>query len=73
MNMKKLLCLALAMLLALSATALAETADDLQAQLDAANAQLAELEAQVELYKPFYEKQVVAEFGKDGIIWLEDP
>ena len=72
MNMKKLLCLALAMLLALRAAALAETGDDLQAQLDAANARVAELEAQVELYKPFYEKQVVAEFGEDGIIWLED-
>ena len=72
MNMKKLLCLALAMLVALSAMALAETGDDLQAQLDAANARVAELEAQVALYKPFYEKQVVAEFGEDGIIWLED-
>ena len=72
MNMKKLLCLALAMLVALSAMALAETGDDLQAQLDAANARVAELEAQVELYKPYYEKQVVAEFGEDGIIWLDD-
>ena len=72
MNMKKLLCLALAMLVALSAMALAETGDDLQAQLDAANARVAELEAQVELYKPYYDKQVVAEFGEDGIIWLDD-
>ena len=72
MNMKKLLCLALAMLVALSAMALAETGDDLQAQLDAANARVAELEAQVELYKPYYDKQVVAEFGEDGIIWMDD-
>ncbi|MBQ6347915.1 MAG: peptidylprolyl isomerase [Clostridia bacterium] len=72
MNMKRLLCLALAMLVALSAMALAETGDDLQAQLDAANARVAELEAQVELYKPYYDKQVVAEFGEDGIIWLDD-
>ena len=72
MNLKKLLCLALAMLVALSAMALAETGDDLKAQLDAANARVAELEAQVELYKPYYEKQVVAEFGKDGIIWRDD-
>ena len=72
MNMKKLLCLALAMLVALSAMALAETGDDLQAQLDAANARVAELEAQVALYKPYYDKQVVAEFGEDGIIWLDD-
>ena len=48
MNMKKLLCLVMAMLLALSALALAESQDDLQAQLDAANARIAELEAQVE-------------------------
>lgn len=72
MNMKKLLCLALAMLVALSAMALAETGDELQAQLDAANARVAELEAQVELYKPYYDKQVVAEFGENGIIWLDD-
>lgn len=72
MNMKKLLCLVMAMLLALSALALAESQDDLQAQLDAANARIAELEAQVEQYKPYYEKQVVAEFGQDGIIWRDD-
>lgn len=73
MNMKKLLSLVLAMLLALSALAFAEEAqDDLQAQLDAANARVAELEALVELYKPYYEKQVVAEFGEDGVIWRDD-
>ena len=72
MKMKKMLCLALALLMAFSAMALAETGDDLQAQLDAANARVAELEAQVALYKPYYDKQVVAEFGKDGIIWLDD-
>ena len=72
MKMKKVLCLALALLMAFSAMALAETGDDLQAQLDAANARVAELEAQVALYKPYYDKQVVAEFGKDGIIWLDD-
>ena len=70
MNMKKLLCMAIAMLLSLSAAALAE--DDLQAQLDAANARIAELEAEVALYKPVYEKQVVAEYGEGGIIWRED-
>ena len=74
MNMKKLLCSVMAMLLALSAMALAEpeAEADLQAQLDAANARVAELEAQIELYKPYYEKQVVAEFGDDGIIWRDD-
>lgn len=69
MNLKKLLCMAIAMLLALSAAALAE--DDLQAQLDAANARIAELEAEVELYKPYYESQIVAEYGEGGIIWKE--
>ena len=71
MNVKKLLCMVVAMLMALSAVALAET-DDLQAQLDAANARVAELEAQVELYKPYYEAQIVAEFGDGGIIWRDD-
>ena len=71
MNMKKWLCLALAALMALGTFALAE-GDDLQAQLDAANARIAELEAEVEKYRPFYENQIVAEFGEDGIIWLED-
>ena len=71
MNMKKWLSVALAMLLALSAvSALAE--DDLQAQLDAANARIEELEAEVELYRPYYESQIVAEFGEGGIIWRED-
>ena len=72
MNMKKLLCMVLAMLMALSAMALAEPEEDLQAQLDAANARVAELEAQVALYKPYYEMQVVAEYGDGGVIWLED-
>ncbi len=71
MNMKKWLSVALAMLLALSAvSALAE--DDLQAQLDAANARIEELEAEVEQYRPYYESQIVAEFGEGGIIWRED-
>ena len=71
MNLKKWLCLALAALMALGTFALAE-GDDLQAQLDAANARIAELEVQVEKYRPYYENQIVAEFGEDGIIWLED-
>ena len=71
MNMKKLLCMALAVMLCLGAVAaLAE--DDLQAQLDAANARIAELEAEVELYKPYYENQIVAEYGDGGIIWKEE-
>ena len=71
MNIKSILSLALALLLALSACALAE-GDDLQAQLDEANAHIAELEAEVEKYRPFYEKQIVAEYGEEGIVWLED-
>lgn len=71
MNIKKLLCTVLALLVAFSAMALAET-DDLQAQLDEANARIEALEAEVELYKPYYESQIVAEYGEDGIIWRED-
>ena len=74
MNMRKWLCLVVAMLLALSAAAMAETANaaDLQAQLDAANARIAELEAEVEKYRPVYDSQVVAEYGENGVIWLAD-
>ena len=78
MNMKKLLCLVMAMLVALSAMALAEPEPeaeaevDLQAQLDAANARVAELEALVAQYKPYYDQQVVAEYGDDGVIWRDD-
>ena len=75
MNFRKLLCMVMAMLLAVGAMALAEeqaAPADLQAQLDAANALIAELEAEVAKYLPFYEMQVVAEYGDDGIIWLAD-
>ena len=71
MNLKKTLCTLLALVLAFGAMALAE-GDDLQAQLDAANARIAELEAEVELYKPYYEQQIVAEYGEGGLIWRED-
>ncbi len=71
MNMKKWISLTLALLLCAGAFALAE-GDDLQAQLDEANARIAELEAQVELYKPYYDSQIVAEYGDGGIIWRED-
>ena len=71
MNMKQLICMVLSVLLCLGAvSALAE--EDLQAQLDTANARIAELESEVELYKPFYESQIVAEYGEGGIIWKED-
>ncbi|MBR2699605.1 MAG: peptidylprolyl isomerase [Clostridia bacterium] len=71
MNIKRILCLVMALVLALGVCALAE-GDDLQAQLDEANAHIAELEAQVEKYRPFYERQIVAEYGDEGIVWLED-
>ena len=70
MTVRRIICICMALVLALGcAAALAE--DDLQAQLDAANARIAELEAQVETYYPFYMAQIVARFG-DHIIWLED-
>ena len=71
MNLKKFLCMVMAMLLATGAFALAET-DDVQAQLNAANERIAQLEAEVELYRPYYEQQIVAEYGEGGIIWRED-
>ena len=73
MNMRKWLCAAIALVLAISAFALAEGGeDDLQARLDAANTRIEELEALVEKYRPFYEAQVLAEYGEDGIVWKED-
>ena len=70
MTIRKILSLCMALVLALSLTgALAE--EDLQAQLDAANARIAELEEQVNTYYPFYIAQIVARFG-DNIVWLED-
>lgn len=69
--MKKLLCMLMALMMALGCAALAEESD-LQQQLDAANARIEELEAQVETYYPFYFAQVVATYGEDGVIWLAD-
>ena len=62
--MKKLMCLVLALVLC-GAMAFAES------DLDAANARIAELEAQVALYKPFYDAQIAAEFA-GGVIFVED-
>lgn len=69
MKMKRVLCLVLALILC-GALALAEDTD-LQAQLDAANARIAELEAQVEQYKPYYDAQIVAEY-EGGVIFRDD-
>lgn len=71
MNLKRILCMVLALMMAMAALALAES-DDLQAQLDAANARIAELEAQVEKYYPVYESQVVAEYGDGQVVLLQD-
>ena len=69
--MKKWICICVALVLALSSfCALAE--EDLQAQLDAANETIAALQAQVDTYYPFYAAQIVATYGADGVIWLED-
>ena len=69
MTIRKLLCLCLALMLC-CAGAFAE--GDLQAQLDAANAKIAELQAQVDKYYPYYAAQIVATYGEDGIIWVEE-
>ncbi len=69
--MKKLLCAVLALVLALGcACAMAE--DDLQDKLDEANARIADLEAKVARYEPFYTAQLAATYGDDGVIWVED-
>ena len=73
MSMRKIICAFLALML-LIVTCAATLADDLdlQAQLDAANARIEALEAEVELYRPYYEAQIVAEYGEGGIVWLAD-
>lgn len=71
MTMKKILCICMALVLALGCMA-AFAEEDLQAQLDAANAKIAELQAQVDAYYPYYFAQIVATYGEDGVIWLED-
>ena len=69
--MKKILCICIALILSLGCMcAMAE--EDLQAQLDAANAKIAELQAKVDAYYPFYAAQILATYGEDGVIWLED-
>lgn len=70
MNIHKLLSIMLALMLTLGCTALAE--EDLQAQLDAANERIAELEAQVETYYPYYISQVVAIFGNGEVVELKE-
>lgn len=73
MNMRKIMCMAVAMLMALCSVAFADTEADLQAQLDAANARIAELEALInDVYMPIYETQIAAEYGEDGIVWVAD-
>ena len=63
MSIKKILCLVLALVLC-GAAALAEP------DLESANARIAELEAEVEKYKPYYDAQVIAEYT-DGVIFRD--
>ncbi len=121
MNLKKILCVCLALVLALAVTGCSSSKDiqaqldaanvsiaELQAQLDAANAtidelqaaaeaaaaepvaveaeaatepalgdsdaeaKIAELQALVDTYYPYYIAQIVATFGEDGVVWLDD-
>lgn len=46
-------------------------ADSIEEKIAAANQRIAELEALVEKYKPYYESQIVATYGDDGIIWKD--
>ena len=68
--MKKLLCACLALIMMMSCAAFAQ--EDLQAQLYAANATIEELQALVDTYYPYYQAQIVATYGEDGIVWLAD-
>lgn len=68
--MKKILCAVLAVVMMLGCAAFAE--NDLQAQLDAANAKIEELQALVDAYYPYYKAQIVATYGEDGVVWLKD-
>lgn len=70
MMIRKVLCLVLALALC-GAMAFAEEGGDLQAQLDTANERIAELEAQVELYQPYYDAQVIVEYD-GGVVFLDD-
>ena len=121
MNLKKILCVCLALVLALAVTG-CSSSKDIQAQLDAANVSVAELQAQldeanatiaelqaaaeaaeaepvaveteaatepalgdsdaeakiaelqalVDTYYPYSLAQIVATFGEDGVVWLDD-
>ena len=68
--MKKLLCAVLALVLVFCTCAMAE--EDLQAKLDEANAKIADLEALVAKYEPFYNAQLAATFGDDGVVWVDE-
>ena len=121
MTLKRILCVCLALVLALAVTG-CSSSKDVQAQLDAANvcitelqaeldeanatiadlqaaveaaeaeplaaeteadaeaalgdsdaeAKIAELQALVDAYYPYYAAQIVATFGEDGVVWLND-
>lgn len=71
MTIKKILCLCTALVLALGCISVSAE-EDLQAQLDSANAKIEELQALVDAYYPYYAAQIVATYGEDGVIWLKD-
>ena len=68
MTIKKLLCIVCALVVALGCVAFAE--EDLQAQLDAANARVAELEALVDYAKTYNLRYFAGTTGPD---MLTDP
>lgn len=72
MTMKKILCALIAMAVVLSCFVCALAEQDLQAELDAANAKIEELQALVDAYYPYYMAQIAATYGEDGIIWIKD-
>ena len=45
---------------------------ELQTKLDEANAANTELQALVDTYYPYYAAQIVATYGEDGVVWLQD-
>ena len=72
MTIRKILCICVALVLALGCVGTLAEEEDLQAQLDAANAKIEELQKQVDTYYPYYFAQIVATYGEDGVVWLKD-
>ncbi len=72
MKLRRIACLLMALAMTLSGLALADSeTDDLSARVEELEQQLAEAQALAELYYPYYERQVVAEFD-GGVIMVDD-